>query len=286
MNVKNLINTSLSNETHHCEGAFVASQTGSYFLGFNYAVAKVNKQFSHTGSSKLDEINAFDRAEITRAYLGQVNAIQVSSFCGPKGVIWGLDLCKVPMRANPWGISADEVQQAGLDIWDMEPLVAAYARLTGSVQQARFPFMPGAHIPIAMKSITREGPGALYVAHGCGIPEDRSQNACVLMEDIGLLPEADQNRQQTLRDILLKLCQSVLAIGVNQGVRYRSLLIGIDSIDIGSGEVGCALAASPYFTLAQAACPKGVNMEQISLAEWEAMVADRFLYRASVRAAS
>ena len=72
-----------------------------YILGVNYAIAVIPTQFSQNGSKNLDQILAFDTAEITGANLGQTNLITVSSFCGPSGVIWGYDICHEPLQELP-----------------------------------------------------------------------------------------------------------------------------------------------------------------------------------------
>ena len=119
-------------EKEYCEGYFSTALGNSYLLGVNYAVAKVRKQFGHEGSSVLDEINAFDMAEITNANVGQINAIKVSSFCGPRGHIWGYDICKVEQSLNNWNLR----NRKTTTIANMVPIenvctIFSYVNLTG-----------------------------------------------------------------------------------------------------------------------------------------------------------
>ncbi|MDB4032376.1 histidine decarboxylase, pyruvoyl type [Porticoccaceae bacterium] len=278
------INAIVSTEQHFCEGYFANSQSG-YMLGVNLTAATTPKRFSHPGSDTLDRINAFDLAEIQRAHLGQINMMQVSSFCGPKGALWGYDLCKVPRQPSPLNISAANLSTpnqstphqstSDLDsnelpaIWDIAPLVDAFARLTGSVTAPRFPFVPGSHVPCAVKSITAAGPEHLYAAQAIAIPEDRNRNACLIMEDAGSLAYASQ-QIEAKQNVLNNLLRSVLTIGKNQQVRYREIFMGLADVEVGDNEMGCAMVANPYFLLAQGALPEaGVSLAELSLKQWE-----------------
>jgi hypothetical protein len=111
-----------------------------------------------------------------------------------------------------------------------------------------------------------------------GVPEYPDQNAHLLMEDFGTIPlgvsgtELVHDYHQT---ILTKLAQSVLAIGENQRVRYREVLVAMKDILIGEGEMGCALVAAPYFTLARGAVPDdGVDhLFDMTLEDWDHSIA-------------
>jgi histidine decarboxylase len=167
-------------EDNFCEGA-LTSKTGHYVLGINLSVAKVKNKFTDKHSSVLDEINAFDLAEVTNFNMGQINMIVVSSFSGPKGLIWGLDLCKIKEHENRFNLTLK-----GVKIYDLEDLIDSLGRLFGTIENPRFPILPGSHVPCASKSIYKEGPGILYSALALGVARNR-KNACLLMEDVGIL---------------------------------------------------------------------------------------------------
>ncbi len=82
---------------------------------------------------------------------------------------------------------------------------------------------------------------------------------------------------------MINLSKSILTIGKNQQVQYSEIFIGIEHITIATDEIGCALAASPYFTLAQGAFPKSNAIHHLSLEEWEATVASQFLYNSETK---
>ena len=268
---------SLARSRHaaYCEGYF-ASTAPSHFLGVSLTTGVCPDMFPSPGSTKLDETNAFDLAEVARANLGQLNAITVSSFCGPHGLIWGLDVCAPAAGHRALGATSRGAQRA--EVFDLAGLTAAFAALVGTVEDKRFPFMPGSHLPAAMKSRTASGPGVVYAGLGLGIPEDRTRAACLLMEDVGFVAgEADPDapRERALEC----LAQSVLEVGTNQRVRYARVFVGVASARVGPGETGCALVMAPYFLLARDAAPERGALAGMTLEQWEEASRDRFLSR-------
>jgi len=218
-----------------------------YFLGVNYSTAQVPILFSHSGSSNLDRIQAFDLAEVKAANLGQINMITVSSFCGPQGKVIGLDamLPDIPNVLIP-----ELAQKLSMPIFDANTLVKSFSKITGTPKSPLFPFMPGSHVPCATKYLIEKGPCQIYAGIAIGIPKDRSKAAILLMEDIGFLPE-------NISPLFLeeKICRSILAIGQAQNVTYSQIFVGTTSSAIPEGFMGCALVACPYFLLAKNAAP-------------------------------
>ncbi len=250
------------------EGFFASAVNSRYLMGVNYTATKVKKQFSHAGSEGLDHIHAFDKAEVSSAHLGQTNLIQVSSFCGPKGLIWGYDLCKTSINPNPWGITGSDIGVPAVKINDLNNLRDAFVQLTGSVHKPHFPFLPGSHVPAALKYLCQSGPGVIYAAQAIGIPVDRNRNACLMMEDHGTLPTGMQLDNNYIVSLMLNLSASVITIGKAQNIQFKEILIGIDKIDLEEDEVGCAMAANPYFLMAKHAIPDGLDMASITISDW------------------
>ena len=264
-----------SRHAAYCEGYF-ASVSPSHFLGISLTTGVCRNMFPSPGSTKLDETNAFDLAEVARANLGQLNAITVSSFCGPHGLIWGLDVCAPAAGHRSLGAVARGAQRA--EVFDLAGLTAAFAGLVGTVEDKRFPFLPGSHVPAAMKSRTTTEPGVIYAGLGLGIPEDRTRSACLLMEDVGFLPgsdDADAPRERATEC----LAQAVLEVGVNQRVRYERVFAGVAAAVVGPGETGCALVMAPYFLLARDAVPERGALGEMTLEAWEDASRPRFLAR-------
>lgn len=254
-----------------CQGA---RDPNSYFIGVNVAAAKTAKRFVHGGSSMLDSINAFDQAEVSRMNLGQINLIEVSSFCGPGGLIWGYDvarpegLCDKPMFVLP------QWDGASVPVYDGEPLVSAAASLFGTVEKKMFPMAPGTHCPAAYKCVSINKPGFIYAACGIGIRDPREECASMLMEDAGTLSDDPEDRAAIHGQIIRSVAESVLTIAANQKTRCSKVFVAYVELEVGPDEVGCALTLIPYFSIARQAVPSaGVSrLRSLSLEEWRRAV--------------
>lgn len=259
----------------HCEGYFACDAPG-YMLGISLKIGRVACGLVCPGSTLLDEINAFDAAEVDGANMGQLNVITVSSFCGPQGMIWGYDVCAPEEGHTRIGAVQRGDQRA--DLYDLGSLTRSFERLMGTLDDERFPFMPGSHVPAAMKMKTAREPGILYAALALGIPENRSRDACLMMENPGFLPAAT-DWESSRGAVLDAMAHSVLAVGENQRVRYRKVFVGATSVALGPGEAACAMALAPYFRLAQNAVVNDRDMGRLSLDAWEAATRARIAAR-------
>lgn len=243
-----------------CNGfAAVGTEDKQYVLGVTVGIGVSGKTLSHTGSTVLDETNAFDLAEIDGPYIGQLNMSIVSSFCGPQGCIWGYDLANnLKDRKTFEDLDITEVRlgQSSIKVYNGDFLVEALQELFGTSKDKKFNIIPGAHTPFASKNIKQEGPAILYAAIAIGIPTNRGSNACLLMEDMGTLSSQDITSNK--REVVENLAKSILQVGSNQGVEYTECYIVFKYKEVHSGEIGCALVAAPYFTIAQEAIPKSL----------------------------
>jgi histidine decarboxylase len=222
---------------------------GPYFTGFVMSSSAVPTKLGNKGSSVLDRINAFDMAEVNDTYLGQINMITVSSFCGPHGLLWGYDIA----RTGEFSIN-DELELSDInefpnfEILSGKNLRASTRELFGTRNNKKFPLFPGSHVFTAQKFISSPGPINLYGAFAVGIPENREKNACLFMEDIGHIK--NESREEK-RKILKNMICSIEAIGENQIVNYKTIYIDIITQKVGKNETGGVLVASPYFLLAK-----------------------------------
>lgn len=270
----------LSPYNKYCDGYGNHGASGNnYIIGLTLGVGNSDLSLSHEGSRTLSEINAFDRAETYSAYIGQVNMSIVSSFCGLNGMIWGYDIAKSDKIYSRHKVDLkDIVLDDGfkVNVYSAVPLIDATIRLFGTVSKKRFPLMPGAHVPFAGKNIKMHGPKNIYSGIAIGVPEDRSRNACLLMEDMGYIPtDVDKNVKKYKQVILQKLAQSVVEVGKNQRVKFKEIFVEMNNIFINEGDIGCALVAAPYFTLARNAAPEDINLNTCSLDEWEKRIIDK-----------
>lgn len=252
--IKKVLTNAVSPYRDRCDGqGNPTSKTGDYLLGTVIEVGVAPISLSHDGSSMLDKINAFDMAERNSSYIGQVNMSIVSSFCGPRGVIWGYDVAR-PKKQDQKIKGLESVSYNGkkAPVYSIQPMLAATEALFGTVNDKRLHLMPGAHVPFASKNIKKIGPARLYSCLAIGIAKERDKEACLLMEDVGEIPmHLSKSHLKTYhRTILKKAAKSVLVIGENQNVEYEKILVGLKDCDVRRGEIGCALVAAPYFTMA------------------------------------
>jgi histidine decarboxylase len=276
--LEKILQNAVGSYENYCDGYFSSYpniKKGNYICAITLLTAKVPRKFYHAGSEKLDEINAFDSAEANDAYIGQLNLISVTSFCGPMGAIWGYDLAKpdelkTPIKECPQ-IEAYDGKQ--IPVYSAEPLIKAARLLFGTKEELHFPIMPGALVPHAGKSIEKSGPTRLYCGIGIGIPDDRERAAVLWMEDIGIFP-CEKER------ILESLAKSVMEVGHTQNVKYKEIFVGVkDTGEINKDEIGCAFVAVPYIALARRAVPKNdINkLMEINLEDWEKEIKSYFL---------
>ena len=236
---------------------------GPYFTGFVLGSSVVPMKLGNKGSSVLDKINAFDLAEVDNTYLGQINMITVSSFCGPHGLLWGHDI----VRASDFSISElmdekDLKEFEGTSILYGKNLRKSTEALFGTLEKKQFPLFPGSHVFTAQKFIALPGPVNLYGAFAVGIPENRSSEACLFMEDVGEIKD-EQDEKELAKNVIY----SVQEIGKNQKINYKEIYVDIITQKAEKGEMGGVLVASPYFLLAKNAYLSAGLPETIS--EWK-----------------
>lgn len=262
--IKGLLESSKSKYPDNCDGITTAN-TETYILGTVLAVGKDKIKFSNEGSQILDEINAFDIAETQGPYIGQLNMSTVSSFCGPQGLILGYDFLPSQQLFSKKNIFKRFVNDKGyiVEAYYIDPLIQSTKGILGTVDNPRYRIMPGAHVPFANKSFKSKGKCRLYSAVAIGISKDREKDACLLMEDCGILKTSETV-------VLNNLCESVLQVGRNQKVDYELIITGISSDTIEENEMGCALVAMPYIALASNLIDNHLDdLTKLTLEEWE-----------------
>lgn len=262
----------------YCDG----SQRQHYLCATTLSCSKVLKEFYHKGSKTLDEINAFDSAEVEGVYIGQINMITATSFCGPMGAIWGYDLVKSEALRNEKYLEVKDRDGKEISVYSAIPLIKAAEFLFGTKEEKHFPLVPGALVPCATKNITTEVPQHIYCAIGVGIPENREKEAVLWMEDVGFLEKSSFVKDEyiLLREKIYKLlAESIVEIGRNHGVKFKEIFIQIEEIEVSKGEIGCGLIAVPYFLLAKKALPEGGpdRLVKMTLSDWKSNVDNYFL---------
>jgi histidine decarboxylase len=235
---------------------------------------------------QLDEVTAgiasYDRCEAADAYMGQINMLRASSFCGINGAVWGYHLAAAGViQAGELKASYRYSQQRQdgklIPVYRAEPLLDCTKRLFGTAKQRRFPLMPGAHVICAYKSETRSGPAWVWAAIALAIAEDRETAASVFIEDHGsfdgrgLGESDDQKVKALLEDKLRSVTASAIICGEDQNALYREIFASYKYTFVPEGCSGTALACAPYILLAQDAVPASgaASMNNMTISQWE-----------------
>jgi histidine decarboxylase len=273
MKLKDVVNGAVGAFPSNCAGYLNPGTSG---LGY-IATLKLSIGVAQaTTDDVLEEIVAYDSAETSDAYIGQINMVQASSFCGLNGAVWGYDLAKADDLYNNFLTlrSLKRHDKKEILIQDVTPLLNATKRLFGihtkDKDQRRFPPLPGAMVGCAYKNKTvkikkQEESKTLWCAIALAIAEDRGKDSCLFIEDVGDY----KVRSEELRD---NIVHSIRDCGENQGVLYKEIFWGYKEAMVKPGQIGVALSCAPYVTLARNAIPHGYKSEDLinmTISDWE-----------------
>lgn len=274
---KQVVNQSLGSSKEYCMGYMNpgAPSGEGYISTLKLSVGAVDVD-------NLDDITevivSYDRCEKNDAYIGQINMLTVSSFCGLNGAVWGYDLAihddiaskkeqPIYMQSQPNG--------PDIEVYDAKPLLNAAERLFGRENDRRFPPMPGSHIICANKDVTAKGPTWVWSSIGIAILKDRSSGSSLFIEDVNTFGD-ENTTEEEVKDFLDKTLRnvttSIALCGQDQSVIYDRIYVAYKYKFIKENQVGCALTCAPYVYLAQNAIPKGMQPSELTdmtLTEWE-----------------
>ena len=271
-----VIDGAVSPMNEFCMGYLNPGASGQgYISTLKLSVGYVNVE-------NLDEITeaivSYDRCEKNDAYIGQINMLTASSFCGLNGAVWGYDLaisdaiknCQItPMYMQP--------QSDGMDIpvYSVYHLLDATQRLFGTRSQKRFPPMPGAHVVCANKDRTTRGGTWVWSAIALAILKNRSSGANLFIEDANTFGDSNTTLNEVsdfLNDTQKKITNSVALCGQDQDVEYKEIFVGYKMLYVPEGYVGCALTCAPYVLLAKNSIPNDMrpsSLQNMTISQWE-----------------
>ncbi len=275
--LKEVVDGSIGPFEQYCDGYGNYGTNGfGYISALTLSTGKVLKKLDHV----LEGIVSYDRAEANDAYIGQINMVAASSFCGLNGAIWGYHLAKAEDIAdNSLKPLMVKKRHDGADfpVYPVRPLLEAAERLFGTNENRRFPLLPGAHVICATKECTVPGPTSVWSAIAIAIAEDRNKNSNLFIEDVGHNIPADSEEERTayLERLMENVVDSVLLCGEDQNVKYKEMFVGFKTEWVPEGYVGCALVCAPYIVLAKNAVPAGkppAAMLEMTISDWEKLV--------------
>jgi histidine decarboxylase len=226
-------------------------------------------------------IVSYDRCEKNDAYIGQINMLTASSFCGVNGAVWGYHLATADQIAGgtlkPIYYESIPVNRL-IPVYPVAPLLDCAQRLFGTEAKRRFPPMPGAHVICANKNDTAPGPTWMWAAIALAIANDRETEANLFIEDCGHYGTAITPEREVIEFLDVtrhNVTKSMVMCAVDQGVTYSKIFCGYKYQFAPANHVGCALTCAPYVLLAQNAIPTGQPASSIigmTISKWEQVV--------------
>ena len=277
MSLAEVVNGAVGPFDDYCDGYGNAGSSG---LGYISVLKLETGIVLMDMDTLLEVIVSYDRAESTGAYVGQINMIAASSFTGLNGAAWGYHLAKAESIADgslqPL-FTRERRDGTEIPVYSVEPLLDAGKRLFGTIEERRFPLLPGAHVKCAVKSNTVKGPNSVWCAIALAIAEDREKDSNLFIEDCGdsIPSDSDEERVAYLDQLMENIATSVIRCGDDSNVKYKEVFVGYKTEWVPEGYVGCALTCAPYTVLAKKAVPEGKTADAIlemTISEWEKAV--------------
>ncbi|MBC2855875.1 MAG: histidine decarboxylase, pyruvoyl type [Cetobacterium sp.] len=275
--------TAISFYDDYCDGYGSPGSIGNGYVNILKVSAGTVKK---TDDILIDGIVAYDRAEVNDAYIGQINMLTASSFCGLVGQVWGHDLAKHDSIAEDKIQPLFEVKQYDgsiLNVYDGKPLLDAGVELFGTESNRRFPPIPGSHMTCANKGVTSYRPAdgtplkdgqsyGVWCFIAISIAKDRTKDASLFIEDAGLWTKNDNPKDlvKFLEDHRKAVVWSVAECGKDSHVIYERTYVSFAYVMMKPGEIGTSLTCGPYVTLARNAIPEAGfdSLNKLTLSEW------------------
>ena len=143
MSLPDVVNGAVGSSDRYCMGYLNPGASGlGYISTLKLSTGKVSMQGLDAGT---EGIVSYDRCEKNDAYIGQINMLTASSFCGVNGAVWGYHLAVADEIANgslqPMFYQSDGKVQ--IPVYPVYPLLDCARRLFGMAGALRFPPMPG-----------------------------------------------------------------------------------------------------------------------------------------------
>lgn len=275
--------TAISPFEDYCDGYGCPGAQG---LGYVSVLKVSTGTVKKTDDTLLDGIVTYDKGECNDAYIGQINMLTASSFCGLAGQVWGHDIAIHEDIYNNKIASLFEVKQydgSMLSVYDAAPLLEAGKQLFGVENNRRFPLLPGSHVICANKNVTayrpkddvtfkeNEGYG-VWSFIAISLSSDRDHCSDLFIEDAGIWTKnsSESDLLEFLKEHRKAVVWSVVECGNDSHVTFDRTYVGFAYTIMKPGEIGTAVTVAPYATLARKAIPSTgfYSLNQMQLNDW------------------
>lgn len=259
----------------HCEGYNFLNRGYVCVVSLHINTSEHRFKENKVCARELQEIGGFDLAEASGPYMGQINMIDVTSFSGPNGFIWGYHIARHPAIKGPrTSLGVVRANAEEVPVFSAEPLLEAAYALFGSKDKLRFPIYPGSHVPCVNSYYhSHEDDKFVFGAVAIGIAEDESKNANLFMKFSNGIKKT-MPIENARKQILQLISQSVIEIGANQNYKFKEIYAWVEIAAVEPQKYACAFAAIPYILLPRNAIPEGnaKSLLSLTLPEWEKKV--------------
>lgn len=280
--------SAISGSDNYCYGYGNRDTNGYYITTVKLEAAKVS--ISGLGKDEvLEGIVAYDRAEKSGTYLGQVNVITVSSFAGPNSAIWGYDIAKtIHLRSKLLYELPVPNTKRKIPVYSMDHLLKATEALFGTEKNRHYPPLAGAHVPCAClyanskdRSTGKLTSGWIWCFLALAIAEHRESDACLFIEDAGFFADTfsyGKVLMLTKDEVVAQLDKKTKAVtysqilcGYDQSAPFKEIFVSYRYVRIDKDCYGTALACAPYVTLARNVYPPGgaQQLVDMTLEDWK-----------------
>ncbi|RNL49074.1 histidine decarboxylase, pyruvoyl type [Paraeggerthella hongkongensis] len=283
MRAPHIDKTAISPYDDYCDGY---GMPGAYGNGY-VSVLKVSAgTVEKTNDMLIDGIVTYDKAETADAYVGQINMLTASSFCGMAGQVWGYDLARhddIASGASTPLFTEKQFDGSELKVFDAQPLLNAGIELFGTAENRRYHPIPGAHTICANKGITAYRPkedrplkeGEAYGVWSfiaISLSADRDFAADLFIEDAGVWTENDNEQDMLayLEQHRKEIVWSVVECGRDSSVLFDRTYVSFAYRMMKPNEIGNAITVGPYVTLARNAVPATgfASLNSLHLSDW------------------
>ncbi|NEG70634.1 histidine decarboxylase, pyruvoyl type [Bifidobacterium choloepi] len=277
--------TAISPYDCYCDGY---GMPGAYGNGYVNILKVSTGVVDKTNDALIDGIVTYDKAECADAYVGQINMLTASSFCGIQGQIWGHDLAAHPDIKNNTITPLFTMKQFNnqdLPVYDAKPLLDCGVELFGTDTDRRYHPVPGGHVICANKGVTAyrppegqtpdpengEGYG-VWSFIAISLSNDRDYCADLFIEDAGVWTENDSEEDMVafLDEHRKEIVWSVVECGKDSGVLFDRTYVGYAYSMMKPNQIGNAITVGPYVTLARNAVPDSGfgSLNDMTINDW------------------
>ena len=279
MSLPDVVNGAVGPSDPYCMGYMNPGSSGlGYISTLKLSTGIVSMKGLDAGT---EGIVSYDRCEKNDAYIGQINMLTASSFCGVNGAVWGYHLAVADEIANGTLQPMYSQQEPGgkeIPVYQVQPLLTLRDAAFWYRRAAAISADAGRARNLRQQKRDDRGPhvgmGAAGAGH-CGGSQYGRQSFYRRRRQLwGSLDAVARRAGLSGADDARSVTKSMIMCGVDQNVSYSKIFAGYVFQFAPADHVGCALTCAPYVLLARKAIPIGgpASILNMTISKWETAV--------------